>query len=101
MPLVPYADTCAALKHIADFLRLPWSTVATALVFLHRFKSHPQSSHLASDVCAERPIWSLAILFMDACFLVSGFPFDAQDIISSCLFLAAKVEEVRDLGCLL
>ena len=56
MPLVPYAETCAALKSTADFLRLPWSTAATGLVLLHRFKRHPESSSLTSDVRAKKPI---------------------------------------------
>ena len=50
MPLISYADTCAALKSAADLLRLPWSTVATSLVFLHRFKRHQQSSPLLPNV---------------------------------------------------
>ncbi|KAK9852102.1 hypothetical protein WJX84_004483 [Apatococcus fuscideae] len=64
MPVVPYVSTCRALKASADFLRLPWSTVATALVFLHRFKVQEHASSLQPN-----------------------------ELVCVCLFLAAKVEE--------
>ncbi|KAK9866001.1 hypothetical protein WJX84_002305 [Apatococcus fuscideae] len=64
MPVVPYSETCTALKTAADFLRLPWSTVATALVFLHRFQLKQESHQLQPN-----------------------------ELVSVCLFLAAKVEE--------
>ena len=51
MPVVPYAEACTTLKTAADLLRLPWSTVATALVFLHRFQVNQESRNLQPNVC--------------------------------------------------
>lgn len=47
---MPYVGTCTKLKVAADFLRLPWSTVATALLFLHRFQVKEESRALQPNV---------------------------------------------------
>lgn len=40
---IEYADQCKVLKASAQLLKLPHAAVATALVFLHRFKASPFS----------------------------------------------------------
>lgn len=87
---LPYAWECSLLRATARVLALPYLASATALVFLHRCKqAHP----VVSVTAQVRMAWHMRVRFPITA--ARDISMALQDLIAGCLYLAAKVEEVK------